>query len=1470
MGHLDTQERQEALDKLLQELSEHSKPEQFEYLKNFVYRFYSMDTRQDLLGGDRRGLVSSTLSFWKFMQQHNPAQPKIEVFNPNHSHHGWHSTHTVIRIVHRDMPFLVDSVRMKLNEFGTETHLVRNGSLACLRDVDHNLAFEQEEGVTAGRDAFIYLEVDRLENEEKLVQLREQLAGVLADVVRVVDDHQVMRKKVTDLIASTETAKENEIKDFLEWLLADNFTFLGFEELKVIEKSNKKQIVRSPDSLLGLLRPVHQGNLGQLQLEPYIEKDFFKHHEKLSFSKAAVRSSVHRPAYPDFISIRQFDENGQVISESRLVGLCTSPVYRQSPVTIPYIRKKVDAIIARAGLESSSHHGKDLSQILEIFPRDELFQTSLDELYETVTAILRIQERKQVKVFVRQDAYGPFCSVLVFVPRDIYSTEFRTRIEKILCERLQAVDSEFTTYFSESVLARVHFILKLRGRVEFNRNSINEEITLAALTWEDDFADCILESYGEADGNKLVSTYREGFSAGYREVFSPQSAVEDVRHFEEINPAMPLSMGFYQAIDDEQGLIHFKLYHYVEPLPLADQIPIIENLGLRVLGEYPYVIRKSDGQVIWIHDFQLSLGENSNVDIQKIAPVFRQAFEQIWLGQAENDRFNRLVLAAGMSWRKVTMLRACARYLKQIRVGFSQSYIAETLCNNIAITQMLAELFDVRFNPALELSKTQRLAKQQHIQKSILEALDDVTVLSEDHIIRRMQSVICAVLRTNFYQEDEQGESKSYISLKLSPRDIEGIPKPTPLYEIFVYSPRVEGVHLRGGKVARGGLRWSDRIEDFRTEVLGLVKAQQVKNALIVPVGAKGGFVPKQLPSGGSREELQAEGVACYQTFIRALLDVTDNLVEGQVIHPGQVIHYDDDDFYLVVAADKGTATFSDIANQIAQEYGFWLDDAFASGGSAGYDHKKMGITAKGAWVSVQRHFREKGIDVQSDTVSVVGVGDMAGDVFGNGTLLSEAIALVAAFNHLHIFIDPSPDPASSYRERKRLFELPRSSWEDYNQSLISRGGGIFSRHAKSIPISPEMKERFDIKPGRLTPNELIRALLRSPVDLIWNGGIGTYIKAVSETHGDVGDKANDPLRINACELRTKVIGEGGNLGFTQLGRVEYAMQGGAMNTDFIDNSAGVDCSDHEVNIKILLNEVVAKGDMTLKQRNILLEEMTDEVSRLVLINNYRQTQAISLAESEVRYKMEEYRRFMEYLEDQGKLDRAIEFLPDNEGLAEREEAGQMLTRPELSLLISYSKSDLKEALIQSDIINDEYLVQELNTTFPKTLVDRFSPEIISHRLRNEITATQIANRLTDMMGITYVHRIRQTTGAGAAEIARAFLVSRDVFYIERYWEQIEALDNQVPSELQTQMMTALIKLARRASRWFIRVKRQELVPSECVSHYSPRVQSFIVCFSDYLVDAEKQALDEKIKAMTEKQVPEDLGLVGCRPSLST
>lgn len=918
-------------------------------------------------------------------------------------------------------------------------------------------------------------------------------------------------------------------------------------------------------------------------------------------------------------------------------------------------------------------------------------------------------------------------------------------------------------------------------------------------------------------------------------------------------------MSFYQPLGQVSGQreLHCKLYHADTPLALSDVLPILENLGLRVLGEFPYRLRHNNGREFWIHDFAFTAAEGLELDIQQLNDTLQDAFVHIVRGDAENDAFNRLVLTAGLPWRDVALLRAYARYMKQIRLGFDLGYIASTLNNHTDIARELTRLFKTRFYLARKLTGDDLEDKQQRLEHAILAALDDVQVLNEDRILRRYLDLIKATLRTNFYQTDANGQNKSYFSFKFNPHQIPELPKPVPKFEIFVYSPRVEGVHLRFGNVARGGLRWSDREEDFRTEVLGLVKAQQVKNSVIVPVGAKGGFLPRRLPLGGSRDEIAAEGIACYRIFISGLLDITDNLKDGALVPPVNVVRHDDDDPYLVVAADKGTATFSDIANGIAIDYGFWLGDAFASGGSAGYDHKKMGITAKGAWVGVQRHFRERGINVQEDSITVVGVGDMAGDVFGNGLLMSDKLQLVAAFNHLHIFIDPNPTPANSFAERQRLFDLPRSAWSDYDTSIMSEGGGIFSRSAKSIAISPQMKERFDIQADKLTPTELLNALLKAPVDLLWNGGIGTYVKASTESHADVGDKANDALRVNGNELRCKVVGEGGNLGMTQLGRVEFGLNGGGSNTDFIDNAGGVDCSDHEVNIKILLNEVVQAGDMTDKQRNQLLASMTDEVGNLVLGNNYKQTQALSLAARRAFVRIAEYKRLMNDLEGRGKLDRAIEFLPSEEAINERLAEGHGLTRAELSVLISYSKIDLKAQLLDSRVPDDDYLTRDMETAFPPSLVSKFSEAMRRHRLKREIVSTQIANDLVNHMGITFVQRLKESTGMSPANVAGAYVIVRDIFHLPHWFRQIEALDYQVSADVQLELMDELMRLGRRATRWFLRARRNEQNAARDVAHFGPHLKELGLKLDELLSGEIHENWQARYEAYVEAGVPE-------------
>ncbi len=1456
-------------------LAQHVSEQVLPQITLFADQFFGIIAVDELTQRRLSDLVGCTLSSWRLLERFEQSKAQVRVFNPDYEKHGWQSTHTAVEILHSDTPFLVDSVRMELNRRGYSIHTLQNSVFSVRRDKKGTLLEVLPKG-TQGKDvqqeALMFLEIDRCASAGEMKTLEKALHEVFAEVRQSVADFQPMKAKAEELLVwlgkakpgkaglNVESAELEEIKVFMKWLLDDHFTFLGYEEFTVTDVADGGAIVYDESSLLGLSKRLRAGlSRDDLHIEPEA-LSYLREPLLLSFAKAAVPSRVHRPAYPDFVSIRELDSKGRVVKECRFMGLYTSAVYAESVWNIPYIRRKIAVIEQRAGFDSKAHLGKELAQVLEVLPRDDLFQTPVDDLYDTAMAIVQIQERNKIRVFLRRDPYGRFCYCLVYVPRDVYSTETRLKIQQVLMERLQAIDCEFWTFFSESVLARVQFILRVdpKNKTQINTALLEKEVIQACRSWKDDYAGLIVETFGEAQGTNVLADFPSGFPAGYRERFAPHSAVVDMQHLLSLSATRPLVMSFYQPLTQDGQQLHCKLYHADTPLPLSDVLPILENLGLRVLGEFPYRLHQLNGREFWIHDFAFTYAEGLDVDIQQLNDTLQDAFINIVGGEAENDAFNRLVLTAAMPWRDVALLRAYARYLKQIRLGFGLNYVASTLVNHADIAKELVRLFKTRFYLARKLGAGDLNDKQQKLEQAILSALDNVAVLNEDRILRRYLDLIKATLRTNFYQTDAAGQSKPYFSFKLNPRAIPDIPKPVPKFEIFVYSPRVEGVHLRFGDVARGGLRWSDREEDFRTEVLGLVKAQQVKNAVIVPMGAKGGFLPRRLPAS-SRDEILAEGIACYRIFISGLLDITDNLKEGAVVPPANVVRHDADDPYLVVAADKGTATFSDIANGIAADYDFWLGDAFASGGSAGYDHKGMGITAKGAWVSVQRHFRERGIDVQKDSTTVIGIGDMAGDVFGNGLLLSDKLQLVAAFNHMHIFIDPNPDAGKSFVERKRLFDLPRSSWADYDASLISAGGGIFLRSAKSIAISPEMKERFDISADKLAPTELLNALLKAPVDLIWNGGIGTYVKSSKESHADVGDKANDALRVDGRELRAKVVGEGGNLGMTQLGRVEYGLNGGASFTDFIDNAAGVDCSDHEVNIKILLNEIVAAGDMTGKQRNKLLAEMTDAVGGLVLGNNYKQTQALSLAERRARERQGEYKRVMAGLEAAGKLDRGLEFLPSDDELNERAAKGQGLTRPELSVLISYSKIDLKESLLKSQVPDDEYLAREMETAFPPLLAQKFGEAMRRHRLKREIVSTQIANDLINHMGITFVQRLKESTGMSSANVAGAYVIVRDVFRLPHWWKQIEALDYQVPAELQLQMMDELMRLGRRATRWFLRNRRGELDAARDVAHFAPRIEALAMSLDQLLEGQAREQWLARFQSYVEAGVPEVL-----------
>ncbi|HEU4493433.1 MAG TPA: NAD-glutamate dehydrogenase [Rubrobacteraceae bacterium] len=1160
----------------------------------------------------------------------------------------------------------------------------------------------------------------------------------------------------------------------------------------------------------------------------------------------------------DYVGIKKFDSSGQVTGERRFLGLYTFSAYSMSVLEIPLVRRKVRYVLERAGFPPESHNEKDLIEILETYPRDELFQISREELFEISMGILHLQERQRTRLFIRRDTFGRFFSCLIFVPRDRYNTNIRTRMGEILQRAFNGVNTEFNVRLSESVLARLHFIIYTEpGEVpDYDARAIEERLVEATRSWTDNLYEAMIEHFGEERGTELFRRYRDAFPPGYRDGFLPRTAVSDIARMEELASEDDIEMSLYHPLEEPENFLGFKLFRLGEQISLSDTLPLLENMGVEVVDERPHRIESAGSPAVWIYDFGLLHKGHGELQTGEVREIFQDAFARAWRKEVEDDGFNRLVLRARLTYRQVTVLRAYCKYLRQAGTTFSQDYMEDALFANPHITTLLVRLFEARFDPNRQQAAE---AETERLKGEIAEALETVESLDEDRILRNFLNVTLSTVRTNYYQRTPEGDPKAYLSFKFDPSDIIVLPLPRPKFEIFVYSPRAEGVHLRGGKVARGGIRWSDRREDFRTEILGLMKAQTVKNAVIVPVGAKGGFIVKRPPAEGGREALMQEVVACYTTLIRGMLDVTDNRVGDRVVPPEDVVRYDEDDPYLVVAADKGTATFSDIANGIAGDYGFWLGDAFASGGSVGYDHKEMGITAKGAWESVKRHFRELGVDIQNEDFTVAGIGDMSGDVFGNGMLLSRHIKLVGAFNHLHIFLDPDPDPETSFKERERLFGLPRSSWSDYDESLVSEGGGVYARTAKSIPLSPQVQQLLHVEEETLTPNEVIRALLKSRVDLLFNGGIGTYVKATEETNAEVGDRANDAVRVDGAELGCRVVGEGGNLGLTQRGRVEYALSGGRIYMDAIDNSAGVDCSDHEVNIKILLDSVVESGDMTEKQRNELLVEMTEEVGQLVLQDNYEQTRAISNALALAHPMIDVHVRYIAALEHAGSLDRELEFLPSDETLAERRSEGIGLTAPEFAILLSYTKITLYKQLLASDLPEDPYLSVELERYFPTPLRERFRERMREHRLRREIRATSVANDLVNKGGPSFAFRLGEETGAPPAEIARAYTAACEVFDMRSLWDEIEALDNVVEAQTQTRMLLDWRRLVERATRWFLRNRRPPLDISATVSYFSEGASELTRRIPELLLDADRVTVEKATETLVEANVAREL-----------
>lgn len=1381
----------------------------------------------------------------------------------------------LIQILNQDMPFLMDSIAAELHARGLTIDLVLHPLIKSERTPDGRLVRILASGDKSWNDgrqeSYIAVQVAGLaagEGDAIVATLKD----ILKEVRTAVGDWQAMlarlRKAIADLErapASVPPAMRREAVEFLKWLEAGNITLLGMRDYRLDGDMQTGTLSADDGVGLGLLQDpkvlVLRRGTEFVALTPEI-REFYLQPDPLIITKANVRSRVHRRAYMDYIGVKTYRADGTLAGELRIIGLFTSQAYVKLPREIPILRQKIEGVLERSSFPPESHAGKSLLNVLETFPRDELFQISTDELATWSAGILDLELRPRVRVFARVDRFDRFVSVLVFVPRDRFSTRVREEIGNYLAQTYRGHVSAFTPYFAEGQLTRVHFII---GRHEgatpkVPTETLEQGVATIVKTWQDRLAEA-LQKAGPKTG-ALASKYREAFSAGYAEFFPTSRALEDIRRIERLGPERPLAIDFYVEKTSGTERLRAAVYRFDDPIRLSERVPVLENLGFSVVDERTYEIAPRFGDMIRkvvLHDMVLEPIDGAAIDIKKHDERLEDAFRAVLAGAASSDTFNRLIIAAGADWREAALMRSYAAYMRQLGLPFGPAYIAATLIGHAGIARDLIELFHHRFNPDQGGSADERLANEAPIRERIAGALSTVQSLDEDRIINHLLSLVGATVRTNFHQKDKKGLPPETIAVKLVGRDIEFMPRPRTYREIWVASPRVEGVHLRFAPIARGGIRWSDRAQDFRTEVLGLVKAQQVKNAVIVPAGSKGGFLPKQMPRGGSREAVQAEGVAAYRIFISAMLDLTDNLVDGKIVPPDRVVRYDGDDPYLVVAADKGTATFSDLANELSTSRDFWLGDAFASGGSAGYDHKKMGITARGAWECVKRHFREMDVDIQTQPFTVIGVGDMSGDVFGNGMLLSPATCLLAAFDHRDIFIDPNPDAAASLAERARLFALPRSSWQDYNKALISRGGGIFSRSSKSIPLSPEIQTMLGVKAQHMTPAELMNAILKAKADLLWFGGIGTYIRASTETDADAGDRANDAIRITPQDLKAKVIGEGANLGVTQRARMELSARGVRLNTDFIDNSAGVNSSDQEVNIKIAVVPVVKSGRLDIAARNTLLASMTDEVADAVLRNNYQQSLALSLSERNAPADLSAHARLIEALEQRGILEREIEFLPSLPEIAVRQSSGRGLTRPELAVLLSYAKIALRSDLLASAVPDAPALEPRLIEYFPPELARAYPDDLRRHQLRREIIATTVTNAVVNRLGAAAPQRMADETARPVHEIAYAFTVARSVLGLNDIWPRIDALDNRIDGTSQLDLYARTQEALAHTTRWFLRDGQAAADLDAAIATHTKGSAELTALIARGLGEEVKAQLHESAQTLVDNQVPVDL-----------
>ena len=1464
-------------------------------LTELTARYYRLVPAEELSTAEPAELAAAVQSHLALAADRAPGRALVRLLNPTLSKDGWSSRDTVVQIATDDMPYLVDSVVAELARIEVPVRrlvhpivFVRRDLAGTLREV---LTGSDPDDVPADvlAESWMYVNIDRITDPERIQQVEQRLLAVLTDVREVVEDTQRMTGTAYALADELDAAPPlllpaEEVTDgaaLLRWLADGHFTFLGYRHYELVWEPTE----RRAEDAAPALRAVLGSGLGVLRRDSLATRGLSTGpdvdplaRDLLVLTQASEPATVYRPVHPYYVGVKTFDDHGEVTGEHRFLGVLATAALPEDVLDIPVIGRRVREVIHRAGVPLKSYSGQQMLEVIQTYPRTELFSTDPSSLYQTVTGVLSLAQRRTLRLFCRRDPYRRFYSCLVYLPRDRYTTTARLAMQDVLMRDLHGTDLEYSAQIGESVHARVHFTVHTDPDdsgvpAAPDVGAITERLEHAVLTWDDrllDAAHAAALASGAATV-ELVQRYLAALPQAYKEDFDAATALVDICRLETLTAPGGLDLCFDVPDAAEPGDRRFTLYLAGQRITLSQVLPVLQQMDVEVVDERPYEVIRGDGVHCWIYNFGLRLNATvleqlAGQDIEDVQRRFCDAFVASWRGTCEVDRFNALVLRAGLDWRQTAVLRGYVRYLRQARSPYSQHYVEEVLVEHSGIAAALVALFEVRFDPALDTAA--RDTRHDELAVQITTMIDEVAGLDADRILRGLLILIRATLRTNHYVRDASGESRPYLALKLNPKAVPELPEPRPAFEIFVCSPRVEGVHLRFGPIARGGLRWSDRREDFRTEVLGLVKAQAVKNAVIVPVGAKGAFVVKRPPTptgdaGLDREAVQAEGTTCYRMFVSGLLDLTDNLVNGTSRHPDQVVCHDGDDSYLVVAADKGTATFSDIANEVAASYRFWLGDAFASGGSSGYDHKAMGITARGAWKSVQRHFRELDIDTQTEDFTVVGIGDMSGDVFGNGMLCSEHIRLLAAFDHRHVFVDPDPDPASSYAERRRLFELPRSSWDDYDRSLISAGGGVWPRTVKRIPVGPEMRRALGITGDitEMSPPDLIRAILLCPAQLLFNGGIGTYVKASTETHADVGDKANDAIRVDGTELRVRVVAEGGNLGLTQRGRIEFARVGGRLNTDAIDNSAGVDCSDHEVNIKILLDRLVADGVLSTTDRRVLLVEMTDEVAALVLAHNADQNTQLGISRAYAASMVSVHGRLVTYLEEQQGLDRRLATLLTRAQWEARESAGEGLTSPELSTLMAHVKRGLTTVLLASDLPDAEVFRARLPEYFPAPLRDRFPEAIREHPLRREITTTLLVNEIVDRGGMTYVYRLAEELSAAAPDAVRAYAVASAVFDLPVTWQVIDELGTALPVSVADAMMLELRRLLDRASRWLLLNRPQPLAVGAEIDRFGPIVQALVPRVPGWLAGGEADNVAAAAGRLIEQGVPDELAL---------